>query len=114
MERWYKIANFSKGRSVKMTEEFVNKMEFNMLKEEVNKIKKETEESSKLLLKIKKKIDIINEKIITADKIDELKFSPIEKRIKTLEENQSWLWKTVIASVIGLAIKVVLDVAKIL
>lgn len=97
-----------------MTEEFVNKMEFNMLKEEVNKIKKETEESSKLLLEIDKKIDIINEKIITADKIDELKFSPIEKRIRTLEENQSWLWKTVIASVIGLAIKVVLDVAKIL
>lgn len=97
-----------------MTEEFVNKMEFNILKDEVNKIKKETEESSKLLLEIDKKIDIINEKIITADKIDELKFSPIEKRIRTLEENQSWLWKTVIASVIGLAIKVVLDVAKIL
>lgn len=114
MERWYKIANFSKGKSVKMSEEFVNKMEFNILKEEVNKIKKETEESSKLLLEIDKKIDIINEKIITADKIDELKFSPIEKRIKTLEENQSWLWKTVIASVIGLAIKVILDVAKIL
>lgn len=114
MEEWYKIANFSKGRSVKMSEEFVNKMEFNMLKEEVNKIKKETEESSKLLLEIDKKIDIINEKIITADKIDDLKFTPMEKRIKELEENQSWLWKTIIATVIGVAIKVVLDVAKIL
>lgn len=97
-----------------MTEEFVNRLEFNSLKEDVIKLKKENEQSSKLLLEIDKKIDIINEKIITADKIDELKFSPIEKRIKTLEENQSWLWKTVIASVIGLAIKVVLDVAKIL
>lgn len=114
MEGWYTIANFSKGRSVKMTEEFVNRLEFNSLKEDVIKLKRENEQSSKLLLEIDKKIDIINEKIITADKIDELKFSPIEKRIRTLEENQSWLWKTVIASVIGLAIKVVLDVAKIL
>ena len=97
-----------------MTEEFVNRVEFDSLKEDVNKLKRENEQSSKLLLEIDKKIDIINEKIITADKIDELKFSPIEKRIRTLEENQSWLWKTVIASVIGLAIKVVLDVAKIL
>lgn len=114
MEEWYKIANFSKGRSVKMPEEFVNKMEFNMLKEEVNKIKKETEESSKLLLEIDKKIDIINEKIITADKIDDLKFNPMEKRLKKLEDDQSWLWKTVIGTIIGLAIKVFLDVSKIL
>lgn len=97
-----------------MTEEFVNRVEFNSLKEDVIKLKRENEQSSRLLLEIDKKIDIINEKIITADKIDELKFSPIEKRIRTLEENQSWLWKTVIASVIGLAIKVILDVAKIL
>lgn len=114
MEGWYKIANFSKGKSVKMSEEFVNKMEFNMLKEEVNKIKKETEESSKLLLEIDKKIDIINEKIMTADKIDDLKFSPMEKRLKKLEDDQSWLWKTVIGTIIGLAIKVFLDVSKIL
>lgn len=114
MEEWYKIANFSKGRSVKMSEEFVNKMEFNMLKEEVNKIKKETEESSKLLLEIDKKIDIINEKIVTADKIDDLKFTPMEKRLKKLEDDQSWLWKTVIGTIIGLAIKVFLDVSKIL
>lgn len=97
-----------------MSEEFVNKTEFNMLKEEVNKIKKETEESSKLLLEIDKKIDIINEKLITADKIDDLKFSPMEKRLKKLEDDQSWLWKTVIGTIIGLAIKVFLDVSKIL
>ena len=97
-----------------MSEEFVSKTEFYVLKEEVNKIKKETEESSKLLLEIDKKIDIINEKIVTADKIEELKFSPIEKRIRTLEDNQSWLWKTIIATIIGLAVKVVLDVSKIL
>lgn len=114
MEGWYKIANFSKGKSVKMSEEFVNKIEFNILKEEVNKIKKETEESSKLLLEIDKKIDIINEKIITADKIDDLKFNPMEKRLKKLEDDQSWLWKTVIGTIIGLAIKMFLDVSKIL
>lgn len=114
MEKWYTIANFSKGKSVKMSEEFVNKMEFDILKEEVNKIKKETEESSKLLLEIDKKIDIINEKIITADKIDDLKFNPIEKRVKQLEDDRSWLWKTIIATIIGLGIKIIFDVSKIL
>ena len=95
-----------------MAEEFVSKIEFNTLKEEVNKIKKETEESSKLLLEIDKKIDIINEKIVTADKIEELKFSPIEKRIKNLEDNQTWLWRTVGASIVALLINVLFNIGK--
>lgn len=95
-------------------EEYVSKTEFNVLKEEVNAIKKEMAESAKLLQAIDKKIDIINEKIITADKIDDLKFNPLEKRIKNIEDNQGWLWKTILATIIGIVIKVIVDVIKII
>lgn len=97
-----------------MSEEFVNKIEFDALKQEVEDIKKEMSETTKMLQAIDKKIDIINEKIITADKIDDLKFDPIEKRVKQLEDDQSWLWKTIIATIIGLGIKIIFDVSKIL
>lgn len=97
-----------------MTEDYVSREEFENLKEKVIILEKELSESKKLLQNIDKKIDIINEKIITADKIDDLKFNPIEKRVKQLEDDQSWLWKTIIATIIGLGIKIIFDVSKIL
>ena len=84
-----------------METEQVNRTEFNLLKEEVNQIKQDMIESQKLLSQIDKKIDVINEKIITADKIDDLKFTPLEKRVETLEDNQNWLRKTVLGGIIG-------------
>lgn len=97
-----------------MTEDYVSREEFENLKEKVIILEKELSESKKLLQNIDKKIDIINEKIITADKIDDLKFNPIEKRVKQLEDDRSWLWKTIIATIIGLGIKIIFDVSKIL
>lgn len=94
-----------------MAEEYINRAEFDALKDEVDNIKKEMAESTKMLQAIDKKIDIINEKIITADKIDDLKFSPMEKRVKKLEDDQSWLWKTIIATMISLGIKILFDVS---
>ena len=98
----------------KMTEQFVSRVEFETLKSEVEEIKKDMTESTKMLQAIDKKIDVINEKILTADKIDDLKFNPIEKRVKQLEDDRSWLWKTIIATIIGLGIKIIFDVSKIL
>ncbi len=97
-----------------MTEDYVSREEFENLKEKVIILEKELSESKKLLQNIDKKIDIISEKIITADKIDDLKFAPMEKRIKKLEDDQSWLWKTVAATIIGIAVKLIFDVSKIL
>jgi predicted nucleic acid-binding Zn-ribbon protein len=97
-----------------MAENYVSKLEFDNLKQEVEEIKKDMSESTKMLQAIDKKIDIINEKIITADKIDDFRFRPIEKRVKKLEDDQTWLWRTVIASIIGLLIKVLFDVSKFL
>ena len=93
-------------------EEFVGRKEFDSLKEEVNAIKKDLAESQKLLTQIDKKLDVINEKIITSDKIDELKLAPLEKRVSTLEENHKFLKNTIIATVIGIVVKLIFDISK--
>ena len=85
-----------------MSEEFVSKAEFNLLKEEVNDIKKDMDESQRLLMAIDKKIDIINEKILTSDKIDKLTYTPLEKRVETLEDNQKWLRRSLIGEVLAI------------
>lgn len=95
-----------------MQEEFVTRTEFNQLKEEVNEIKQDVAESSKLLTTIDKKIDVINEKIVTADKIDNLKLNPLEKRVDTLEENQKWLRRTIVGSIITIVIGAIVFVIK--
>lgn len=93
-------------------EEFVERKEFDSLKEEVNAIKKDLAESQKLLTQIDKKLDVINEKIITSDKIDDLKLAPLEKRVSTLEENHKFLKNTIIATVIGIVVKLIFDISK--
>lgn len=78
-----------------MAEEYVSREEFNTLKKEVQDIKKEMAENQKILQDIDKKIDVIAEKIVSGEKIDELKLQPLARRIDKLEENHSWLSKTV-------------------
>lgn len=92
---------------------YVNRIEFDNLKGEVQDIKKELMASDKLLQEIDKKIDIINEKIVTSDKIDTLKYDPLEKRVKALEDKLTWVTRTVGATIIGIVIKVILDIAKV-
>ena len=90
-----------------MAEDFVSRAEFNNLKEEVSTIKHERLEDFKLLQQIDKKTDVIYEKLSNADKIDELKLSPIEKRVAELEDAQKWLRRTVIATIIGEIITII-------
>lgn len=98
-----------------MAEEFVSRKEFENLKNEVESIKSQIAESSKILHNIDKKIDVISEKMQNSDKIDELKMQPLDKRVSKLEENQTWLRKTVIGGAIGILIKVLLvDLPKII
>ena len=93
-------------------EEFVGRKEFDSLKEEVNAIKKDLAESQKLLVKIDGKIDIINEKILTSDKVDDLKLNPVKERISKLEDSQTWLRRTVIATIVGIIFKFIFDISK--
>lgn len=87
--------------------EYVDRIEFNQLKEEVNDIKKEMTESKTLLHEIDKKIDIITTKVSDGDKIANLKLQPLEKRVDTLEDSQRWLRRTILGSVIGLVFEAV-------
>ena len=77
-----------------MSENFVSREEFNSLKQEVQSLKTEMDENKKILVAIDKKIDVITERISNGDKIDDLKLKPLEKRVTKLEENHSWLSKT--------------------
>ena len=95
-----------------MSEGFVSRDEFNGLKQEVQELKEEVGEYKQLLMQIDKKCDVITEKIANGEKIDELKLQPIEKRVQKLEENHSWLSKTVFATIIGIVIKLIFDISK--
>ena len=97
-----------------MAEEFVGRKEFDSLKEEVNEIKKDLVESQKLLQVIDKKLDVINEKIISSDKIDELKIAPIKERIDKLEDSQTWLRRAVFGSVIVIIFEAITFVIKLM
>lgn len=93
-----------------MAEEFVKQEEFNMVKKDVEKIKEDMRENAKTLATIDKKLDVITERLTSADKIDDLKLTPMEKRISKLEDNQSWLWRAFGGALIGIACKVIFDI----
>lgn len=95
-----------------MSESFVSREEFNSLKQEVQSLKTEMDENKKLLVAIDKKIDVITERISNADKIDELTLKPLNKRVSDLEESYKWLQRTVGATLIGIAIKIFIEVSK--
>ena len=95
-----------------MSEEFVSRAEFNQLKAEVNEIKQEVAESSKLLQSIDKKIDVIDAKMITAKEIDDLKLTPLEKRVSQLEDTQKWLRRTIFGAIVTIIIGAIVFVVK--
>lgn len=95
-----------------MDEEFVTKKEFDNLKEEVKEIKQEMVENQKLLQSIDKKIDVINSKVTTSETIEDLKISPLKKRVEILEQNQDWIRKAVISSIISIIVGAVIFVIK--
>ena len=94
-----------------MAEEFVERKEFNDLKNEVNKIREDMVESAKTLHSIETKIDVITERLVSSDKIDELKLNPLEKRVSKVEDNISWVWKAFGGALIGILVKVVFDIS---
>jgi len=97
-----------------MAEEFVSKKEFDNLEKKVNKIEEELDNSSKLLNVIDKKVDGILIKLEDNNKIDDLTLKPLNERVTKLEGNQTWLWRTIGATVIGIVIKIIFDVSKII
>lgn len=97
-----------------MAENFVSREEFNSLKQDVQELKIEVNEYKGILTQIDKKCDIITERISNGDKIDELKLKPITKRIDNLEDSHKWLQRTVGATIIGILIKILFEVSKLI
>ena len=93
-------------------ENYVDRKEFDALKEEVKEIKLEMVKNADLLQQIDKKIDIINEKILSTKQMEELKITPLKEKIDKLEGNNTWLWRTITATIIGLAIELLFNFSK--
>lgn len=97
-----------------MEKEYVSREEFQALQREVEELKKDMEKNQLLLQSIDKKIDVITERIGNNSKLDELKLQPIKERVTRLEDGHTWLWRTVGGTLIGIAIKVIYDLSKLL
>lgn len=113
-----------------MSDEFVKREEFENLKKEVDDIKLELSKSAEILQKIDKKIDIIFERFENSNKLNELqkqnietainaKIEPLKKdisdnteEIKEIKDNNKWLWRTLASTIIGIVIKIIFDLTK--
>lgn len=94
-----------------MSEDFVSRDEFNGLKQEVQELKLEFNESKNILTMIDKKIDVITERLENTTKVSDLQNENIETRITSkleplkkdieknkeeideIKDNMRWLWR---------------------
>lgn len=94
-----------------MSEGFVSREEFNGLKQEVQELKLEFNESKNILTMIDKKIDVITERLENSTKVSDLQNENIETRITSkleplkkdiaknkeeideIKDNMKWLWR---------------------
>ena len=82
----------------------VSREEFENLRNDVETLKKELDNSKELLTKIDKKLDVIAEKFSNSKEVEELKFKPLEQRVNNIEDNNKWLWRTVTGAIISIVI----------
>ena len=93
-------------------ESYVDRKEFELLKTEVKEIKLEMTKNADLLQSIDKKIDLINQRILSTEQMEELKLNPLKEKIERIENSSTWLWRTSVGGVIGLIVKILFDVNK--
>lgn len=101
--------------------EFVGREEFENLKAEVAEIKEDLSKSSELLKNIDKRTDIILEKLDNISTVYNMRIEPLKKDIeknsediKELKDNSKWLWKTIATTIIGIVIKIIFDMSKVM
>lgn len=97
-----------------MDETFVSRKEFEKLEQKVDNLENTMNQNVSILTAIDKKVDLINAKITTSDTIEDLKLQPINKRVSAIEDGQKWLWRTIGTTLIGIVIKAVFDISKVL
>ena len=91
-------------------ETYVDRKEFELLKEEVKEIKTEMNNNAMLLHTIDKKLDVICQKMESNEQSVNYKIEPIEKRVDKIEDSNKWVWRTVAGSIIALAVKIIFDI----
>lgn len=101
--------------------EFVSREEFENLKSEVAEMKDDLSKSSELLKNIDKRTDIILEKLDNFSTVYNMRIEPLKKDIeknsediKELKDNSKWLWKTIATTIIGIVIKIIFDMSKVM
>lgn len=111
-----------------MSEGFVSREEFNGLKQEVQELKIEFNESKNILTMIDKKIDVITERLENTTKVSDLQNENIETRITSkleplkkdieknkeeideIKENKKWLFRAMATTIIGIGLKFIFDI----
>ena len=96
-----------------MEKKEVSREEFDALVEKVNKLEKITDDQTLLLQEIDKKLDVITEKLNSSKTIEELKIKPIEEKVNKIEDNNRWLWRTIVGAIIGILINGVITIKNI-
>lgn len=95
-----------------MSNEIVSRKEFEKLEQKVNELEDTMVKNSSLLNQIDKKVDGILIKLEDSNTISNLTLKPLTERVQKIEDNQNWLWKTTGATIIGVVIKIIIDVSK--
>lgn len=95
-------------------EEYIRREEFAALEKEVELIKKDMIENTKILQTIDKKIDVINEKLINAETIHTLKIQPLADRVTKIEDSQLWLRRAVIGGVFAIISEAIVFIIKLM
>lgn len=93
-----------------MEKKEVSREEFDALVEKVNKLEKITDDQTLLLQEIDKKLDVITEKLNSSKTIEELKIKPIEEKVNKIEDNNRWLWRTIVGAIIGILINGIITI----
>jgi iron-sulfur cluster repair protein YtfE (RIC family) len=96
-----------------MEKKEVSREEFDALVEKVNKLEKITDDQTLLLQEIDKKLDVITEKLNSSKTIEELKIKPIEEKVNKIEDNNRWLWRTIVGAIIGILINGIITIKNI-
>ena len=85
-----------------------------LVEKNLNDLEETMLKNSDLLNQIDKKVDGILIKLEDSNTINNLTLKPLSERVTKIEDNQTWQWRTIGATIIGIIIKIIFDVSKLI